>query len=119
MSMKNSNDTIGNRSHDLPVCSAVPQPLRHRVPHKKKKKTNSNVHIYVEDIVYSQWDDQEFGDRRLGTTQLRNVFRLVLKTAKKGNISFVICPSVRPSVCPRETTRLPLEASDKNNIYFL
>jgi hypothetical protein len=26
MSMKNSNDTIGNRSRDLPVCSAVPQP---------------------------------------------------------------------------------------------
>jgi hypothetical protein len=30
MSMKNSNKTIGNRSRDLPVCSAVPQPLRHR-----------------------------------------------------------------------------------------
>jgi hypothetical protein len=29
-SMKNSNDTIGNRSRDLPVFSAVPQPLRHR-----------------------------------------------------------------------------------------
>ena len=26
MSMKNSNDTIGNRTHDLPSCSAVPQP---------------------------------------------------------------------------------------------
>jgi hypothetical protein len=34
--MKNSNDTIGNRFRDFPVCSAVPQPLRHRVPHKKK-----------------------------------------------------------------------------------
>jgi hypothetical protein len=31
MSMKNSNDTIGNRFRDLPVCRAVPQPLRHRV----------------------------------------------------------------------------------------
>jgi hypothetical protein len=30
MSMKNS-DTIGNRSRELPVCRAVPQPLRHRV----------------------------------------------------------------------------------------
>jgi hypothetical protein len=30
--MKNSNDTIGNRSRVLPVCSAVPQPMRHRVP---------------------------------------------------------------------------------------
>jgi hypothetical protein len=26
MSMKNSNDTIGNRTIDLPACSAVPQP---------------------------------------------------------------------------------------------
>jgi hypothetical protein len=25
MSMKNSSDTIGNQTHDLPVCSAVPQ----------------------------------------------------------------------------------------------
>jgi hypothetical protein len=32
LSMKNSNDTIGNRSCDLPVCSAVPQLLRHHVP---------------------------------------------------------------------------------------
>jgi len=26
MSMSNSNDTIGNRTRDLPACSAVPQP---------------------------------------------------------------------------------------------
>ena len=26
MSMKNSNDTIGDRTRDLPACSAVPQP---------------------------------------------------------------------------------------------
>ena len=26
MSMKNSNETIGNRTRDLPACSAVPQP---------------------------------------------------------------------------------------------
>jgi hypothetical protein len=32
MSMKNTNDTIGNRSCDLLVCSTVPQALRHRVP---------------------------------------------------------------------------------------
>jgi hypothetical protein len=30
MSMKNSNDTIGNASRDLPICSAVPQPRRHQ-----------------------------------------------------------------------------------------
>jgi hypothetical protein len=32
MLMKKSRDTIGNRPRDLPVCSAVPQTLRHRVP---------------------------------------------------------------------------------------
>jgi len=26
MSLKNSNDTIGNRTRDLPGCSTVPQP---------------------------------------------------------------------------------------------
>jgi len=26
MSMKKSNDTIGNQTRDLPACSAVPQP---------------------------------------------------------------------------------------------
>jgi hypothetical protein len=34
MSLKNSSDTIGNRTRDLPVCSVVPQPLRHRSPHQ-------------------------------------------------------------------------------------
>jgi hypothetical protein len=32
MSMKKSSDTIANRTRVLQVCSAVPQPLRHRVP---------------------------------------------------------------------------------------
>jgi hypothetical protein len=26
MSMKNSNDTMGNRTRNLPTCTAVPQP---------------------------------------------------------------------------------------------
>jgi len=26
MSLKSSNDTIGNQTHDLPACSTVPQP---------------------------------------------------------------------------------------------
>jgi hypothetical protein len=27
MSMKNSNDTVRNQTHDLPACSAMPQPM--------------------------------------------------------------------------------------------
>jgi hypothetical protein len=45
MSMKNS-DTIGNQSRDLPVCSAMPQPLSHRVPRwSKVLLTNPNTNI--------------------------------------------------------------------------
>jgi hypothetical protein len=36
MSMKNSNDTTGNQSCGLPVCSTVPQSLHHCVPHMKQ-----------------------------------------------------------------------------------
>ena len=34
MSMKNSNETIGNRTRDLPTCSAVAQPTA--LPHAPK-----------------------------------------------------------------------------------
>jgi hypothetical protein len=38
MSMKNSNDTIGNRNRDLPACRAVPQSTAPpRAPHLKVK----------------------------------------------------------------------------------
>jgi hypothetical protein len=33
---KKTSDTIGNRTRDLPVCTVVPQPLRHRVSHHKE-----------------------------------------------------------------------------------
>ena len=42
MSLKNSNDTIGNRTRDLPVFSAVPQPLRHPALH---------IYIYIINIM--------------------------------------------------------------------
>jgi hypothetical protein len=42
--MKNSSDTIGNRYRDLPVCSAVPQPLHHRVPWCPN---NTDIYIYI------------------------------------------------------------------------
>ena len=40
MSMKNSNDTIGNRTRDLPTCSAVPEPTAPpRTPLTHRDKT--------------------------------------------------------------------------------
>jgi hypothetical protein len=60
MSMKKSSTTIGNRTRDLPVCSAMPQPLRHRVPQNRQhlninnklfarviNNNNNNNHSYV------------------------------------------------------------------------
>jgi hypothetical protein len=43
--MKKSSDTIGNRNRDLPVCSAVPQPLRHHVPRSATKENDNWVHL--------------------------------------------------------------------------
>jgi hypothetical protein len=45
MSMKNSNATIGNGFRDLPVCGAVPQPLRHRVPLLKSDYIQNCVRV--------------------------------------------------------------------------
>src|SRR5215510_2532341 len=53
MSMKNSNDTIRNRSRNLPVCSLVPQPLHHRMPQYTVNKTlNSKAPAYTSDHGY-------------------------------------------------------------------
>jgi hypothetical protein len=55
--MKNSNDTIENRSRDLPVCSAVPKPMLHRVPLKLQ-----SVHIIIHEpavVLFTRW----FGPR--------------------------------------------------------
>jgi len=41
--MKHSNDTIGDRTRDLPACSAVPQPRAPlRVPTTKANNNNNN-----------------------------------------------------------------------------
>jgi hypothetical protein len=49
MSTKNSNDTIGNRTRDLPVCGAVRQPTAplsayiNSEVHKIEKKTKDRT----------------------------------------------------------------------------
>jgi hypothetical protein len=40
--MKNSSDTIGNRTHDLPACSAVPQPTAPPRAPIKREGTEEN-----------------------------------------------------------------------------
>jgi hypothetical protein len=55
MPIKNFNDTIGNRSRDLPVCSAVPQSRRHRVG------GSSTVHIYAKTVHKTKQSDEQNG----------------------------------------------------------
>jgi hypothetical protein len=52
MSMKNSRDTIGNRTRDLPACSAVPQPTLPFLKRKKKQRTGISNHQYVPIISF-------------------------------------------------------------------
>jgi hypothetical protein len=42
-SMKKSTDTIGNRTRDLPVCSAVPQPTAPYDGYTEKNVLNKNI----------------------------------------------------------------------------
>jgi hypothetical protein len=37
MTMQIFNDTVGNRTSDLPVCSAMPQPTTQPRTHRQKK----------------------------------------------------------------------------------
>ena len=51
MSMKNSNDTIGNRTRDLLTCSAVPQPTA--LPCAPDgRKDNENCQGYIRPFLY-------------------------------------------------------------------
>jgi hypothetical protein len=43
MSMKNSNDTIWNRTSDLPICSTVPEPLCHH----QRSPNGEYIYIYI------------------------------------------------------------------------
>jgi len=44
MSKENSNDTIGNGTRDLPVCSAVPQPT---APSRNPKLKSKGGAIFI------------------------------------------------------------------------
>ena len=44
MSVKNSNDIFGNRTRDLPACSAVPQLARSREPLGGGRDRNAYSH---------------------------------------------------------------------------
>jgi hypothetical protein len=48
--MKNSNDTIGNRTSDLPACSAVPQTTTLRCAAHQNTRVVKTCDFYVTSI---------------------------------------------------------------------
>ena len=92
MSMKNSNDTIGNRTRDLPACSAVPQPTAPpRAPINIIYTKNivvlwlTLIYIYIYTLVvlfqfYSQmWLDAKFESKfGISTSQLIKIISFPL-----------------------------------------
>jgi hypothetical protein len=75
--MKNSNDKIGNRSRDLPVYSAVHQPLRHRVP-----PTDRSTDIYVKTLL------------RLSTEEFHKLCCQLQHYTAEAHIYGFVCPHV-------------------------
>jgi len=64
--MKNSNDTIGNRTRDLPTCSAVPQPTAPPRENKKRYEVEYRLLFYV---------GAKLGLLHLGKHKLRPIHR--------------------------------------------
>jgi hypothetical protein len=52
MSMKNSNETIGNRTRDLPGCTAVPQPT---APPRSSLNSGVGRNVTVLDVKNGQF----------------------------------------------------------------
>jgi hypothetical protein len=55
MSMKNSSDTIENRTRDLPACSAVPQPTSPPSAHHYTARLTKDGSLYDADTHTSKW----------------------------------------------------------------
>jgi hypothetical protein len=110
MSIKNSNDYIGNRSRDLTVvCSAVPQPLLHRVPpiidmgrikvsYRQRKLYNEtflildkfNLALYLNFSWLCWWKFKQSGIgqgiRNISASYCKKHFCLLRSVSKKSNL---------------------------------
>ena len=59
--MKNSNETIGNRTRDLPTCSAVAQPTGPlRTLKLIRTLINIYIHIYRINVTQNFTDDRKY-----------------------------------------------------------
>ena len=51
--MKNSSDTVGNRTRDLPACSSVPQPTAPPRASRRTVRSQKSEILHPELIVYT------------------------------------------------------------------
>jgi len=73
VSMKNSNDTIGNRNRDLPTCSAVPQPTAlPRAPESCSTGTELNDYLLVNFVLLTAQRGDIRQKQRSSRTWLRS-----------------------------------------------
>ena len=78
MSMKNSNNTIGNRTRDLPARSAVPQPTAPpRVPNDNKVSNEkalclADIYRYFSTHNATDWTTSVFKTTNFGLERIRN-----------------------------------------------
>jgi len=63
MSTKNSNDTIGNRTRDLPACSTVPQPTAPPCPPTVTSKTVVRMGVITTIVKDGELNDVLWGGR--------------------------------------------------------
>jgi len=82
MSMKKSHDTIGNRTRDLPACSAVPQPT---APPRTPKERRGYSHLKEEALDRTMWRAC-FG-RGFGPVVRQTTKRMNLLGAQKKNFT--------------------------------
>ena len=58
--MKNSNDTIGNRTRDLPNCSAVPQPT---APPRTPRLLRHATLIFLRIVIHRRKNMTSYRDK--------------------------------------------------------
>jgi hypothetical protein len=107
MSLKKSSDTIANRTRDLPVCSAVPQPLRHCVlrvttvqnTHQMKQSqynqvpsvSHPNIHgtLVLKNLTATHFASFHLTSKQHHFTQITAVPYISLHYVTPSNIKFV------------------------------
>jgi hypothetical protein len=88
--MKKSSDTIRNQTRDLPVCSAVPQSLRHGA--------NSTVNFIFNLSAHIQGDHKVFVHMTVTIQKVTsNVQSVPLSLQKFIDIRLTLMPSVIPN----------------------